>query len=86
MLDAVSLAALHRYEMTIEKLTRTYPTAWHLVYATNELARSARSNWIRAKILMDIRAGKAGSKPLRPIWNPQKDHLEEATEEREAGG
>lgn len=58
MLDAASLAALHNYEMVIEKLTRTYPTAWHLIYAADELARSGHSNRVRAKVIMDMRAGK----------------------------
>ena len=71
MLDAVSLAVLHNYEMVIEKPTRPYPTAWHLVYAADELARSAHSNRIRAKVLMDTRAGKdppASWDPKRP-WD-----------------
>lgn len=55
----------------IEKLTRTYPTAWHLIYAADELARSAHSNRVRAKVLMDTRAGKippANWDPRRP-WD-----------------
>ena len=58
MLDAVGLAALHGYEMAIERLSRTYPAAWHLIYAADEVARSAQSNRLRSKIMMDIRAGK----------------------------
>lgn len=58
MLDSASLAALHNYEMAIEKMTRTYPTAWHLIYAADELARSAHSNRVRARVQMDIRAGR----------------------------
>ena len=58
MLDAVSLGQLRNYEMVIEKLTKTYPTEWRLVYAADELARSARSNRFRAKVLMDTKAGK----------------------------
>eukprot|EP00435_Cladocopium_sp_Y103_P072956 s218_g41.t2 len=59
MLDAVGLAALHSYEMHLERLARLYPSAWHLLYAADEVARSAQSNRIRARILMDVRMGKA---------------------------
>ena len=59
MLDAAGLAALHGYEMAAERLSRTYPTAWHLIYAADEVARSSQSNRLRSKIMMDIRAGKA---------------------------
>ena len=59
MLDTVTLAALHNYEMAIEKLTGTYPTAWHLIYAADELARSAHSNRIKARVQLEIRSGKA---------------------------
>jgi len=31
MLDAARLAALHGYQMAVERLSRTYPTAWHLL-------------------------------------------------------
>ena len=55
MLDAVSLGRLRSYEVVIEKLIRTYPTEWGLVYAADELACSARSN---TKVLMDTKAGK----------------------------
>ena len=71
MLDAVGLAALHGYEMAIERLSRTYPAAWHLIYAADEVARSAQSNRLRSKIMMDIRAGKGhpeGFNPNRP-WD-----------------
>ena len=68
MLDAASLAALHNYEMAIEKMTRNYPTAWHLIYAADELARSAHSNRVRARVQMDVRAGK--SPPSN--WDPKR--------------
>eukprot|EP00435_Cladocopium_sp_Y103_P009539 s1894_g2.t1 len=73
MLDAVSLASLHAYEMAVERLTRTYASAWHLIYAADELARSAYSNRLRARILMDAKAGK----PLPPTWDPHRpwDHI-----------
>lgn len=37
MLDAARLAALHGYEMAVERLSWTYPTAWHLIYAADEV-------------------------------------------------
>lgn len=58
MLDAISLGRLRNYEVVIEKLTRTYPTEWRVVYAADELARSVRSNRFRAKVFMDTRVGK----------------------------
>ena len=48
------------YEATIERLSRSYPTCWHLIYSADEVARSAQSNRIRSKIIMDIRAGRPG--------------------------
>ena len=58
MLDATGLAALHGYEMTVERLARIYPSAWHLIYAADEVARSSHSNRIRARAIMNIKAGK----------------------------
>ena len=58
MLDCVSLANLHAYEMHMEKITRLYPTAWHLVYSADDLARASHANRTRARILLDIRTGK----------------------------
>eukprot|EP00435_Cladocopium_sp_Y103_P021718 s553_g5.t1 len=59
MLDAVGLAALHSYEMHLERLARLYPSAWHLLYSADEVARSAQSNRIRARILLDLKMGKS---------------------------
>ena len=58
MLDAVSLAALHNYEAHVERLTRTFSTAWHLIYSADELARSSHSNRLRSQLLMDLRGGR----------------------------
>ena len=44
MLDCVSLANIHAYEVHMEKLTRLYPTTWHLVYSADDLARSSQAN------------------------------------------
>ena len=65
MLDSVGLSNLHACEMTVERLTRLYPAAWHLIYSADELARSAHSNRIRDKVMMDQRAEKA----LPPTWD-----------------
>eukprot|EP00971_Amphidinium_carterae_P222009 4407410-Amphidinium_carterae.1 len=36
MLKVASLAALTAYERFMEKLTRLWPTAWHLVYSADD--------------------------------------------------
>eukprot|EP00435_Cladocopium_sp_Y103_P030830 s1995_g7.t1 len=58
MLDSVGLANLHGYEMVVERLSRLYPSCWHLVVQADELARSSHSNRLRSQVMMDIRAGK----------------------------
>ena len=71
MLDAVSLAALHNYEAHVERLTRTFSTAWHLIYSADELARSSHSNRLRSQLLMDLRGGRTAPRnwdPARP-WD-----------------
>lgn len=68
MLDAVSLAALHNYESHVERLTRSFPTAWHLIYSADELARSSHSNRLRSRLLMELKGGKAAP----PTWDPQR--------------
>ena len=70
MLDAVSLSALRNYEMAIERLARTYPTAWHLIYAADDMARSTHANRVKAKVTMDVKSGKAAPSswdPGRPL-------------------
>jgi hypothetical protein len=54
MLHAVGLAALHGYEMAVERLSRTYPT----LYAANEVARSSQSNRFRSKVMIGSKAGE----------------------------
>ena len=71
MLDAMSISTLHNYEAVIERLNRLYPTAWHLVYSADELARSAHSNRTRSKIVLDTKNGIPPPRnwdPLRP-WD-----------------
>ena len=65
MLDSASLASLRAYEATIERLSRSYPTCCHLIYSADEVARSAQSNRILLKIIMDIRAGRPGPEGFR---------------------
>ena len=57
MLDAMTMSTLHNYEAMIERLNRLYPTAWHLVYSADELARSSHSNRTRSKLVLDIKNG-----------------------------
>ena len=68
MLDCVSLSALHNYEMLIERLSRTYPTAWHLIYTADDMARASHSNRLKAKVTMDISNGK----PPPGSWDPSR--------------
>ena len=62
------MGRLRSYEVVIEKLIRTYPTEWGVVYAADELACSARSN---TKVLMDTKAGKKTSAnwDAKRSWN-----------------
>ena len=68
MLDQCSIATLHAYEQCIERMARTYPTGWHLVYSADELARSSHSNRLKTKLEMEERAGKT----MPTSWNPSK--------------
>ena len=58
MLDAVGLASLQAYENNMERLARSFPSCWHLIYSADEVARSAQANRVRSKILMDLKAGR----------------------------
>ena len=58
MLEACSLPPLHAYELYVEKLTRLYPDAWHLVYAADEMARSELLSRLKLRIAMDKMEGK----------------------------
>ena len=68
MLDSVSLSALHNYEAHVERLTRNFLTARHLIYSADELAWSAHSNRTRSKLLMELKAGKTA--PAN--WDPRR--------------
>ena len=58
MLEECTLAPLHAYELFVEKLTRAYPEAWHLVYAADEMARGELLSRLKLKINMDMKGGK----------------------------
>eukprot|EP00971_Amphidinium_carterae_P043002 845587-Amphidinium_carterae.1 len=47
MLKIASLAALTAYERFMEKLTRMWPTAWHLVYSADDKCRAEHLERIR---------------------------------------
>ena len=57
MLDVMTMATLVAYEAHIEKLTRLYPAAWHLVVAADDLARSEHLNRLRVVTVMEIASG-----------------------------
>ena len=65
-LQACKIATLHSYELAIERLARLYPTAWHLVYSGDELARSSHSNRLKLKLDMDERSGSQ----MPSGWDP----------------
>ena len=50
MMDSVGVA---------ERLSRIYPSAWHLIYAADEVARSSHSNRIGTRAMMSIKAGRS---------------------------
>ena len=58
MLQECALAPLHAYELYVEKLTRLYPDAWHLVYAADEMARGELLSRLKLKVAMDQQEGK----------------------------
>ena len=68
MLDVLPLASLQLYERHIEKLTRLYPSAWHLIVLADEKARGEKWSRIRIKVVSDVAAGRAP--PDR--WDPLK--------------
>ena len=58
MLGILSLAVLEGYERHVKKLVRMYPTAWHLIVAADEKARSEKLIKIKQKVLVDASNGK----------------------------
>lgn len=71
MLNIADQAVLHAYEMFVEKLSRQYPGAWHLIYQADDQARNSHITRMRTVTLLDIRNGSAPPKhgdAARP-WN-----------------
>eukprot|EP00971_Amphidinium_carterae_P273050 5419446-Amphidinium_carterae.2 len=58
MLKIASLAALTAYECFMEKLTRMWPTAWHLVYSADDKCRAEHLERIRRSVVLDEACGK----------------------------
>ena len=68
MLEAASLSTLMAYEAHIEKFTKWYPTAWHLVVSAEDRARSDHIARIKLNVEMDIAAAKSAPRG----WNSLK--------------
>ena len=71
MLNIADQAVLHAYEAFVERLVRSYPTAWHLIYAAEDQARNGQATRMRMMINMEIKDGGSppkGWEPSRP-WN-----------------
>ena len=58
MLDLISMAALALYEKAIERLTRLWPSAWHLVVAADDKCRAEHIERIRRSCEVKRSAGK----------------------------
>eukprot|EP00971_Amphidinium_carterae_P254737 5056719-Amphidinium_carterae.1 len=58
MLKIASLAALTTYERFMEKLTRMWPTAWHLVYSADDKCRAEHLERLRRAVVLDEVCGK----------------------------
>eukprot|EP00971_Amphidinium_carterae_P330195 6463088-Amphidinium_carterae.1 len=67
MLKIASLAALTAYERFMEKLTRMWPTAWHLVYSADDKCRAEHLERIRRSVVLDEACGK----PMPEGYDPE---------------
>ena len=65
-LGIVSLAALHQYEKTVERLTLHWPQAWGLIAQAEDKGRAERLEKIRRGIVADSQARRA----VPPEWDP----------------
>ena len=72
MLDVASMATLVAYESHIEKMSKLYSSAWHLIVAADDLARAEHLTRLRVTTSMEITNG--GKPP--PCWD--KDNPWEA--------
>lgn len=74
MLDLISLSNILAWESMMEKLTRQYPGAWHLIVAADDRARGEYMGRTLARIRMELDQGMApphGWDPNRPwdeVW------------------
>ena len=68
MVEAASLSTLMAYEAHIEKLTKWYPTAWHLVVSAEDRARSDHMARVKLNVEMDI----AAMRPPPRGWNSSR--------------
>ena len=59
MLDLISLSNILAWESMVEKLTRQYPGAWHLIVAADDRARGEYMGRTLARIRMELDQGVA---------------------------
>ena len=74
MLDLISLNNILAWEAMVEKLTRQYPGAWHLVVAAEDRARGEYMSKSLARIKMELDQGARPphgwdvSRPWNEVW------------------
>ena len=68
MLDVAAQAFLHCYERCMEKLVRTWPSAWHLIAQGDDNCRAEYLERIRRRVAADRTGAPADWDPTRP-WN-----------------
>jgi hypothetical protein len=68
MLELISEAALQSYERMIEKLTRLWPSAWHLVVIADDKCRAEHLERLRRRTAANVAAGH----PRPPDWDPEQ--------------
>ena len=57
MLEVATMATLVAYESHVEKLSRLYQGAWHLIVAADDLARADHLTRLRVAVQMDVHNG-----------------------------
>eukprot|EP00972_Heterocapsa_arctica_P087946 12968403-Heterocapsa_arctica.AAC.1 len=60
--------ALTRYARQVERLSKDWPTAWHLVYLADDKMRAEHLEKLRRRILLGI---EQGDRPP-PLWSDQR--------------
>ena len=71
MLDLVEYTTLNRYENHMERLSRMYAGAWHLLVTADERARGEQSSRVKSRIAIDLEEGRdapVGWSEKKP-WN-----------------